>query len=114
MVNDIGLTPIGVVHCAAKQRADVPAGGGPAQIEVFAPYASGRDDVSVGLVIVPQFFGDKVNIHPHLHGLATDGAFDPQGNLDRLQFDMQGFCVRSYRQKCFLVAHGAYQLKRLK
>ncbi len=54
----------------------------------------GRDDVSVGLVFEPQFFGDKVNVDlisypPHLHALATDGAFDPEGNFHRLPFDMQ-------------------------
>ena len=36
-----------------------------------------------------QFFGDKVNPHVHLHALATDGAFDPDGNFHRLSFDMQ-------------------------
>jgi hypothetical protein len=49
----------------------------------------GRHDVSAGLVIVPQFFGDKVNPHVHLHGLVTDGTFDPDGNFYRLPFDIQ-------------------------
>ncbi len=49
----------------------------------------GRDDVSVGLVLHPQLFGDKLNFHPHLHGICTDGAFDTRGNFHRLPIDMQ-------------------------
>jgi hypothetical protein len=41
-------------------------------------------DVRVGMVIVPQFFGDKVNAHLHLHTVVTDGAFDPDGGFHLL------------------------------
>ncbi len=47
----------------------------------------GRDDVSVGLVTVPQLFGDAANPHCHLHSLVTDGAFDSEGNFHRLLYD---------------------------
>ena len=52
-------------------------------------YSAGlaRDDLKVGLVIMPQFFGDKVNPHIHLHCLCTDGAFDPEGTFHRLPID---------------------------
>jgi hypothetical protein len=49
----------------------------------------GRGDVTAGLILHPQLFGDKLNPHPHLHGICTDGAFDPHGNFHRLPFDMQ-------------------------
>ena len=50
----------------------------------------GRDDLRVGMVVVPQRFGDKVNPHIHLHALATDGAFDKEGVFHPMPFDMQG------------------------
>lgn len=45
MESDLNLTPIGVVHGDAKNRSEVPVGGGPAQIEVFASYAAGLDEI---------------------------------------------------------------------
>ena len=57
--------------------------------QAFYRAGLGRDDVSVGLVLTPQFFGDAVNFHSHLHGLTTDGAFDSKGDFHRLPYDMQ-------------------------
>jgi len=45
VAGDLWLTPIGVVHCDAKNRSEVPVGGGPAQIEVFAPFAAGLAEI---------------------------------------------------------------------
>jgi len=50
----------------------------------------GHDDLRVGMVVVPQRFGDRVNPHIHLHALATDGAFDAEGVFHSMPFDMQG------------------------
>ena len=50
----------------------------------------GRDDLRVGLVVVPQRFGDRVNPHLHLHALASDGAFDRDGLFHPMPIDMQG------------------------
>jgi len=50
----------------------------------------GRDDLRVGMVVLPQRFGDGVNPHIHLHALATDGAFDKDGLFHPMPFDMQG------------------------
>jgi hypothetical protein len=50
----------------------------------------GRDDLRVGMVVVPQRFGDKVNPHIHLHALATDGAFDSEGVFHPMPFDIKG------------------------
>jgi hypothetical protein len=49
----------------------------------------GRDDLRVGMVVVPQRFGDKVNPHLHLHALASDGAFDRDVLFHPMPFDMQ-------------------------
>jgi hypothetical protein len=50
----------------------------------------GRDDLRVGMVVVPQRFGDRVNPHIHLHAMATDGAFDTEGVFHPMPFDMVG------------------------
>jgi len=50
----------------------------------------GQDDLRVGMVVVPQRFGDKVNPHLHLHALASDGASDSAGIFHSMPFDMQG------------------------
>jgi hypothetical protein len=50
----------------------------------------GRDDLRVGMVVVPQRFGDRVNPHLHLHALASDGAFDAEGVFHPMPLDMQG------------------------
>jgi len=50
----------------------------------------GRDDLRVGLVVVPQRFGDRVNPHLHLHALAADGAFDDEGVFHSMPCDAQG------------------------
>jgi hypothetical protein len=50
----------------------------------------GRDDLRVGMVVLPQRFGDRVNPHLHLHALASDGAFDAEGVFHPMPFDMQG------------------------
>ncbi len=39
----------------------------------------GQEDLRVGMVVVPQRFGDRANPHIHLHALSTDGAFDSTG-----------------------------------
>ncbi len=57
--------------------------------QAFYRAGLGREDVSAGLVITPQFFGDAVNAHVHLHGLATDGAFDSEGTFHPMPFDTQ-------------------------
>jgi len=57
---------------------------------MFYQAGLGRDDLKVGMVVVPQRFGDRVNPHIHLHALATDGAFDRDGLFHSMPFDMQG------------------------
>jgi len=50
----------------------------------------GRDDVKVGMTVVPQSFGDRGNAHLHLHALVTDGAFAPDGTFYGMPFDGAG------------------------
>jgi hypothetical protein len=50
----------------------------------------GLDDLKVGMVVVPQRFGEKINPHIHIHALVSDGAFDREGNFHPMPYDMQG------------------------
>ncbi len=36
------------------------------------------------MITLPQLFGDKLNPHPHLHSIVTEGAFNKKGNFLRL------------------------------
>jgi hypothetical protein len=39
----------------------------------------GEPDAEPGLVVCVHSFGNLLNFHPHLHVMATDGAFTPEG-----------------------------------
>ncbi|MFQ5904453.1 MAG: transposase [Candidatus Binatia bacterium] len=41
-------------------------------------------EATPGAVVAIQTFGELLNIHPHLHVLASDGGFDPEGNFYQL------------------------------
>ena len=40
-----------------------------------------RDDVTPGMVAGIQTFGQLIHYHPHIHAIATDGAFTPDGTF---------------------------------
>ncbi len=40
-------------------------------------------------MVLPQYFGDRLNHHLHIHALITDGAFDNEGNFSCLAMDME-------------------------
>ena len=44
-------------------------------------YASARPGARPGIILFVQTFGDLVNINPHIHVLAADGAFDADGGF---------------------------------
>jgi hypothetical protein len=44
----------------------------------------GLPDSEAGLVVRVHFFGSPLNFHPHLHVMATDGAFTPDGVFHQL------------------------------
>ncbi len=46
--------------------------------------ATARPGARPGLILFVQTFGDLVNYNPHIHVLATDGAFDADGSFKML------------------------------
>ncbi len=55
----------------------------------FHRTALGNQDLELGMMVIPQLFGDRLNHHLHLHSLISDGAFDAEGNFYRLAMDME-------------------------
>jgi len=51
-----------------------------ATVEVYRQELK-RRDVIPGMVAGIQTFGELVNFHPHIHAIATDGAFTPDGTF---------------------------------
>ncbi len=39
--------------------------------------------------MLPQLFADRLDPHPHVHALVTEGAFDDEGRFHSLKFDPQ-------------------------
>ena len=49
-----------------------------------------RDDVVPGMIEAIQIYGELLHWHPHLHALATGGAFTPAGEFVKLpELDLQ-------------------------
>jgi ribosomal protein S27E len=46
--------------------------------------ASAGDDLVPGIIVAVQTFGDRINFHPHLHLLSTEGGVDRSGIFHRL------------------------------
>ncbi len=49
-------------------------------VEVFRSLL-GRDDVLPGAIAGIQTFGELIHFHPHIHVIATDGAYRPDGTF---------------------------------
>ena len=62
-----------------------------------------------GLILFVQTFGDLANFNPHVHVLATDGAFLPDGRFVPLPAVSQGLLAESFRRAVlgFLAEEGA-------
>jgi len=68
----------------------------------------GRDDVVPGLTVGIQTHGELANWHPHLHVLATDGAFAPDGTFIPMPETPAEPYLKLWEQKLFdlLLAEG--------
>jgi hypothetical protein len=70
--------------------------------QAFFQYGLKKKDVKVGIVAMPQMFGDRINPHPHIHALVTEGAFDQQGKFYQLNIEPQleiHFLTRLFAEK---------------
>lgn len=62
-----------------------------------------------GLILLVQTYGNLANFNPHVHVLAADGAFRPEGTFVLLPAVPKGLLVEGFRRAVleFLVGKGA-------
>lgn len=46
--------------------------------------ATTRKEIALGLIAVIQSFGSRMNFHPHLHFLVTEGGTDNEGPFHKV------------------------------
>ena len=71
-----------------------------ATVEVYRQ-TLGRRDVIPGMVAGIQTFGELVNFHPHIHAVATDGAFTPDGTFLCLPRSDKQLLLTTWQNKVF-------------
>ena len=61
-------------------------------------YAEAAPGARPGLILFVQTFGDLANFNPHVHVLAADGAFFPNGAFVRLPAVPEGLLAEGFRR----------------
>jgi Putative transposase len=76
---------------------------------LVAAYAEAVPESRPGLILFVQTFGDLANFNPHVHVLATDGAFLPDGRFVPLPAVSQALLAEPFRRAVlgFLAEEGA-------
>lgn len=57
--------------------------------------------VTPGIIAVIQSFGSKINLHPHLHFLLTEGGEDQEGQFHKLSFFDESLIAKFFSQELF-------------
>ena len=72
-------------------------------------YAEALPSARPGLILLVQTFGDLANFNPHVHVLAADGAFLPDGTFVFLPAVPEGLPAEGFRRAVleFLLRHAA-------
>ena len=72
-------------------------------------YAEALPSARPGLILFVQTFGDQANFNPHVHVLAADGAFLPDGTFVFLPAAPEGLLAEGFRRAVleFLLRHAA-------
>jgi Dockerin type I domain/Putative transposase len=61
--------------------------------------AAGDPGVRPGMVVVPQTFGSSVNVHPHVHAIASRGGWTKDGTWVPIPYIDSGAAARLFRHK---------------
>jgi len=68
--------------------------------------ASTRKEITPGIIAVIQSFGSRMNFHPHLHFLVTEGGTDNEGRFHKVtSFNDSLLCRFFIDWTCFSVYH---------
>jgi hypothetical protein len=61
--------------------------------------AAGDPGVRPGMVVAPQTFGSSVNVHPHVHAIASRGGWTKDGTWVPIPYIDSGAAARLFRHK---------------
>ena len=59
-------------------------------------------EITPGIIAVIQSFGSKINLHPHLHFLLTEGGEDQEGQFHKLSFFDENLIAKFFSRELFL------------
>jgi len=65
--------------------------------------ATARRDISPGIIAVIQSFGSRMNFHPHLHFLVTEGGTDNEGRFHKVTSFNDSLLCRFFTREVFLL-----------
>jgi len=63
--------------------------------------ATTRRDITPGIIAVIQSFGSRINFHPHLHFLVTEGGTDKQGQFQKVSALSDPLLCRFFTREVF-------------
>jgi len=65
--------------------------------------ATTRKEIAPGIIAVIQSFGSRMNFHPHLHFLVTEGGTDKQGRFHKISSFNDSLLCRFFTREVFLL-----------
>jgi len=68
--------------------------------------ATTERDVTPGIIAVIQSFGSRINFHPHLHFLVTEGGTDKQGKFCEVSYFNDPLLCRFFTLEVFSLLFG--------
>jgi len=74
--------------------------------------ATTRKEITPGIIAVIQSFGSRINFHPHLHFLVTEGGADKQGRFHKVSSFNDSLLCRFFTREVFLLLLGKQLINR--
>ncbi|MCK4263662.1 MAG: transposase, partial [Candidatus Aminicenantes bacterium] len=65
--------------------------------------ATTRKEIAPGIITVIQSFGSRMNFHPHLHFLVTEGGADKEGRFHKVSSFNDSLLCRFFTREVFLL-----------
>jgi len=65
--------------------------------------ATTRTEIAPGIIAVIQSFGSRMNFHPHLHFMVTEGGTDKQGRFHKVTSFNDSLLCRFFSREVFLL-----------
>ena len=65
--------------------------------------AATRKEIAPGIIAVIQSFGSRMNFHPHLHFLVTEGGADKEGRFHKVTSFNDSLLCRFFSREVFLL-----------